>query len=212
MSTGPKHTETELLHRIADGDEEAFAEFFRRYFQEFYNIMFRYTKRHTEAEDIVQTIFIRAWEKKHVFKEMDNPINWFFITARNEYLDRFRKARRSKQYQQHLLEKFSEPEEISPESILSNKQYLDLYHRAIQNLPEKQRMAYLLSREKGLTYEAIAVEMNIEKSTVKEHIGRANRSIRTFIASKTGGSDELFTFLIFFTTVSPSFSDHSSLL
>ena len=100
MSIDSSYNETELLHRIAEGNEEAFSVFFRRYFQELYDLIFRYTKRHIDAEDIVQTVFIRAWEKRQVFREMDKPLNWFFIAARNEYLDRFRKEKRSKQYQQ----------------------------------------------------------------------------------------------------------------
>lgn len=211
MSIDSSYNETELLHRIAEGNEEAFSVFFRRYFQELYDLIFRYTKRHIDAEDIVQTVFIKAWEKRQVFREMDKPLNWFFITARNEYLDRFRKEKRSKQYQQYLLEIFNEPV-ISPESILTGKEYFNIYQKAISRLPEKQRVAYLLNREKGLTYEEIALEMQIEKSTVKEHIGRAIRSIRAFVISGTGTGSEFITFLIFFSAVSPSISDHSSLL
>ena len=92
------------MRRIADGDQDAFSEFFRRYFDQLYLIMVRYIKRHTDAEDIVQAVFVKAWEKRQVFREMDNPMNWFFITARNEYFDRFRKNRQSLQYQQYLIE------------------------------------------------------------------------------------------------------------
>ena len=210
MSTGQPYTETQLLRRIADGDQDAFSEFFRRYFDQLYLIMFRYTNRHIDAEDIVQSVFVKAWEKRQVFKEMDNPMNWFFITARNEYLDRFRKNRQSRRYRQHLLEVFNESD-ISPESILTSKEYTQLYHQAIRNLPEKQQLAYLLSREKGLTYDEIATEMKVEKSTVKEHIGRAIRSIKTFFLSQTSQGGDFILFLLFLKLLSPSIVYHSSL-
>jgi len=210
LAADQTHNETELLRRIADGDQDAFSEFFRRYFDQLYLIMFKYTNRHIDAEDIVQAVFVRAWEKRHVFKEMDNPMNWFFITARNEYHDRFRKSRQSRRYQQYLLEVFNESD-ISPESILANKEYTKLYRQAISNLPEKQQMAYLLSREKGLTYEEIATEMNVEKSTVKEHIGRATRSIRAFFLSQTSQTGEFILFLLFLKLLSPSLLYYSSL-
>jgi RNA polymerase sigma-70 factor (family 1) len=210
LSADQPYNETELLRRIADGDKDAFSEFFRRFFDQMYLIMFKYTNKHIDAEDIVQAVFVKAWEKRHVFKEMDNPMNWFFITARNEYLDRFRKNRQSRRYQQYLLEVFNESD-ISPESIMTNKEYTKLYHQAIRNLPEKQQHAYLLSREKGLTYEEIAKEMKIEKSTVKEHILRAIRSIRTFFLSQTDQADKFILFLLFFKLLSASIVYHSSL-
>ena len=209
MSADNFNNETGLLRRIANGDQEAFAEFFRRYFDQLYGIMFKYTKRHIDAEDIVQSVFVKAWEKRQVFSEMDNPMNWFFITARNEYFDRFRKNKQSKQYQQYLVEMFNEPGD-SPESIIINKEHNQLYQQAIKNLPEKQQTAYLLSREKGMTYEEIAKEMNIEKSTVKEHIARAIRSIRAFFLSKTNKTGEFIFFLFFFKLVSASIVCHSS--
>lgn len=198
------------MQRIADGDQAAFSEFFRQYFDQLYGIMLKYTNRHIDAEDIVQSVFIKAWEKRHVFREMDNPLNWFFISARNEYLDRFRKNRQSKQYQQYLIEVFSESDTSSPESIVTNKEYAQLYHQAIKNLPEKQQQAYLLSREQGLTYDEIAQVMNVEKSTVKEHIARAIKSIRAFFLSQTSHRSEFILFLIFLKLLSASFVHHSS--
>jgi RNA polymerase sigma-70 factor (ECF subfamily) len=210
LSAGHAHTETELLRRIADGDQAAFSEFFRLYFDQLYMIMLKYTNRHIDAEDIVQSVFIKAWEKRQVFRDMENPLNWFFIAARNEFLDRFRKNRQSKQYQQYLTEVFSESDSSSPESIVTNKEYVQLYHQAIKNLPEKQQQAYLLSREKGLTYDEIAQIMQVEKSTVKEHIARALKSIRTFFLSQTSHPGEFIIFLFFLKLLSPSFIHHSS--
>lgn len=211
MSTGQPYNDTELLRRVADGDEAAFSEFFRRYFEPLYQIIFRYTNKHIDTEDIVQAVFVKAWEKRQVFREMENPMNWFFISSRNEYLDRFRKNRLSKQYQQYLLEAFNEPD-ISPETILASKEYTNIYHQAIKNLPEKQQQAYLLSREKGLTYEEIAAAMNIGRSTVKEHIARALQSIRTFFLSQTRQTGEFIFFLFFLKLLSASFVPCPSLL
>lgn len=210
MPTGQPYNETELLRRIADGDEDAFSEFFRRYFDQLYLIMFKFTNRNIDAEDIVQAVFVKAWEKRQVFKEMEDPMSWFFISARNEYQDRFRKSRLSRRYQQYLQEVFDQSD-ISPESILTNKEYANIYHQAISNLPEKQQMAYKLSRENGLTYDEIATEMKVEKSTVKEHIGRAIRSIRAFFLSQTGQTGEFILFLLFLKLLSPSLLYHSSL-
>lgn len=211
MPSGQIYNETELLRRIADGDQSAFSELFRRYFDQLYLVIFKYTQRNADAEDIVQTTFVKAWEKRHLFREIDNPMNWLFIAARNECLDRLRKNRLSRQYRQHLTEVFNESD-ISPESIFINKEYAGLYQQAIKNLPDKQQQAYLLSREKGLTYDEIAQEMNIGKSTAKEHMARAIKSIRAFVLSQTNQRGEFILFLIFFKLLSAYPFFHSSLL
>lgn len=210
MERWSKYNETEWFRRIADGDQAAFAAFFQRYFDELYLIIYKYTKRHTEAEDIVQSVFIKAWEKRHLFRDMDDPMSWFFITARNAYFDQFRKARRSREYRQYLAEIFSEAD-IAPDTILANKETAAIYREAIANLPDKQRQAYLLSRENELTYEEIARQMNVEKSTVKEHIARAIKSIRTFFTSRLNDPGAFIFFLLFFTIVSAAVKICSSL-
>lgn len=191
------YNELNVLQRIAEGDQAAFAELFRRYFDKLYETLYKYTQRHIDTEDIVQATFIKAWEKRELFREMKNPMSWLFIMARNEYLDRLRRNRLSERYRQHITELFNEPD-TSPESIFIDKEYDNLYRQAISLLPEKQKQAFLLSREAGLTYEEIADQMSIEKATVKVHIARALQSIRTYLLSQTNPKTDIILLLIFF--------------
>lgn len=172
--------EQELLLRISEGDEQAFALIFKQYFHHLYLTMLKYTQRHSDAEDIVQQVFVNLWEKRQLLAGIDKFDKWLFTLALNEFRMRFRKIKMSDQYQQHLKEVFEE-EYGSPEDMMISKQQTDIIKQAVEELSPKQRQAFLLSREEGLTYAEIAREMGLEPTTVKEHISRALKSVKAFI-------------------------------
>lgn len=172
-----------LPARIAQGDTVAFEMAFRHYFHPIYLVMLRYTHRHSDAEDIVQHVFVNCWEKRHLLTHVDRFDKWLFTAALNEFRTRFRKNRRDDDYRQFLKDSFNE-EDTSPEDQLIFKQKEGLLCLALDQLSPRQRQAFLLSREEGLTYAEIAATMDLEPATVKEHISRALRSIKSFILSQ----------------------------
>jgi RNA polymerase sigma-70 factor (family 1) len=191
-----------LFDLVAEGDEKAFADVFQLYFEPLYRILLRYTKSPSDAEDIVQQAFVRLWEGRHRMKEIDDPAAWLFTITRNEFRDRHRKLRVSQRYRQYLLEVFEE-EAGSPEETMIFKQHEYLLQQAIAGLSDRQREAYLLSREEGLTYEDIAQRMGLGRTTVKEHISRAVKAIKAFLLAH---KDELLLGgIIFFRWLSSYF-------
>lgn len=178
-----KYTHIEIEHlftRIAEGSETAYKQLFQQYFQRLIDVMMQYTHRKNDAEDIVQAVFLRVWEKRLELREIKKPDNWLFISARNEFLGRFRKLQSENRYRQYLTQVF-EAEQEGGNDFLLLQQRDDLIRSAILLLPEKQREAFFLNRYKGLTYEEIAEKMQISRTTVKEHISRALRSIKPFL-------------------------------
>ncbi|WP_343702034.1 RNA polymerase sigma-70 factor [Chitinophaga sp.] len=181
MSTGEVHTDKELFHLIAEGNEAAFSRLFHRYFNTLYAAMLRYTKVPDDAEDIVQSVFVKLWEKRSMMPAIEKPLGWMFMAARNEFLDRFRKRSAEAGYQQYLKDIFDE-ERNTPEHLLLLRQKEELWKKAMMRLSPQQRESFLLNREAGLTYDEIALKMGIARTTVKEHISRALRSIRSYLA------------------------------
>jgi len=207
LSNKDIYHERRLFDLVAEGDEKAFADVFQRYFEPLYRILLRYTKSPSEAEDIVQQAFVRLWEGRRRLKEVDDPAAWLYTITRNEFRDRYRKLRVSQRYRQYLHEVFEE-EAGTPEETLILKQHEHLMKRAIAGLSDRQREAYLLSREAGLTYEEIAVRMGLERTTVKEHISRAVKAIKAFLLAH---KDELLLGgIIFFRGLSSYFFSGTS--
>ena len=196
MSGNQSYNERELLLKIVAGDELAFAEIFRQYFHHIYLLMLKYTNRHSDAEDIVQQVFANLWEKRHLLSGVEKLDKWLFTVALNEFRMRFRKNRLSDQYREYLSEVFDEAYG-APDEMLMGKQKRALVKKALDRLPPKQRQAFSLSREEGLTYAEIGREMGIDPTTVKEHISRATKAIRTFVME---GGGEFLLFMILFSS------------
>jgi len=174
------HDEKELLRLVARGDAKAFRRLFEVYYDPMYSTSLMYTKVHELAEDVVQQAFLRIWEKRGTLETIDQFGAYLFIIARNETINILRKQSSHRTYIQHIRELF-DTERDTPEEQMIIKQKRALLHLAVENLPPQQRLAYRLSREKGLSYEEIAADMRLSINTVKGHVSAALRSIREFL-------------------------------
>ena len=151
-----------------------------------------YIKLHELAEDIIQQVFLKLWEKRDILYGIDKLENYIFILTRNEILDYLRKQSVRQKYINRIKELFQE-ESRTPEQYLIAKQKGEILQKAVVSLPPQQQQAWRLSREKGLCYEDIAAEMGISLSTVKGHISCALRSIRQTLSLY---KSDLYLFLI----------------
>jgi RNA polymerase sigma factor (sigma-70 family) len=68
-----------------------------------------------------------------------------------------------------------------------HKESKELISRAVQRLPEQQRAVYNLYHEQGFSYEKIAEQMGLSKNTVRNHMARANQSIRDYLSGHAEG-------------------------
>lgn len=177
------HNEKELLSKISKGDSIAFGHLFDRYYSLVYTVSFKYLKVHELAEDMVQSSFLKIWEKRVTLHEVDRFDNYLFRIARNEMTDYFRKNIVREKHQQRIRELFEE-EAGNPEELMINKQKRKLIADVIRELPEQQQTAYKLSRDEGLSYQQIAEEMGLSVNTIKVHISLALKALRTFLAAQ----------------------------
>lgn len=172
--------EKALFRLIAAGDEQAFAELFGWSYDKIYSVALMYLKIHEAAEDITQQVFLKLWEKRASLAAVEEPSSYLFTIARNEILNLFRRKTTQEHYRQFVLELFRQ-EEHTPEQQLIIKQKALLMEDIVRQLPLRQQEAFRLSREKGLSYEQIAVQMGVSVPTVKEHISKALAHIRTLL-------------------------------
>lgn len=106
---------------IANGDVQAYREIFGKYFPKVYEAALAYTKVPEQAEDIVQGVFLKLWEKREQLGLIKSPKDWLFIVARNDIMSGFKKQVLQQNYQNHLKEVFRE-EEGTPEERLILRQ------------------------------------------------------------------------------------------
>jgi RNA polymerase sigma-70 factor (family 1) len=185
--------EGQLLHQIAEGDEKAFAVIVSRYWNNIYAQALTYVKSAPHAQDIVQEVFIKIWEKRRTLPQVERFDSFLFIIARNYIISELRK-KIVQPLQPDLVDVYKEDGTV-PEEILSFKQLREHLETAINLLPQQQKTAFLLSRDEGLSYEAIARQMNLSRETVKKHMCRALNFLRIYVKTH---ADVYLTGIIFY--------------
>ena len=181
MVLQPLHNEKELLLKVSEGDSIAFGHLFDRYYGLIYSASFRYLKVHDLAEDMVQSSFLKIWEKRFSLPKVDRFDHYLYRVARNEMADHFRKHSKRDKHIQRIRELFEE-ETGSPEDLLITKQKRAMIADVISNLPPQQQTAYKLSRDEGLSYQEIADRMHLSVNTIKVHISQALKTLKIFFA------------------------------
>jgi RNA polymerase sigma-70 factor (family 1) len=168
-----------LLLQISEGNEKAFDILVGHYWNNIYGQALTYLKSTHQAQDIVQEVFIKVWEKREKLVQIERFESFLFIMARNHIISELRK-KIAGPLEPEVLDTLKE-DHIIPDQELSFKQLQQHLKTAIELLPQQQKTAFLLSRDEGLSYEAIAKQMGLSRETVKKHICRALNFLRTYV-------------------------------
>lgn len=182
MSSELSNNEKGLLLQLIKGDTDAFAEIYDLYKDRIFAFAFTLTKSKEIAEEATQEVFVKLWEKRDQINT-EYPLTPYIKKITYNYIiSFFRKVKLDKQLQQNLYRNMEALRNSNEDEILQ-KELNKLYRRAIEELPQQKRTAYLLSREQHLSYEEIALQMGLSKNTVRNHMTEAIRFIRTYITS-----------------------------
>lgn len=185
MREAVTYNENELFQGIAAGNEQAFRACFERWYAALYGASLRYLKVHEAAEDVVQQVFTRLWQKRDSLADIENPLNYLFIMCRNECLDALRRLAALNSYKA-LMSELLDPtaDTIEPEQQLISKQIREQLQQAVNTLPPQQREVWALVREQGCSYKKAAELTGLTPFTVKAYLARATKKIASFVREK----------------------------
>jgi RNA polymerase sigma-70 factor (family 1) len=170
--------EIALVAALQGDSVAAFDALYRMYFPAVYANILHLVKDSAAAQDIVQEVFIRLWEKRKLLQAGQPAGNWLFVVSYNRSLNHLRSTLRQRLKLAALAPDAveSEEEEWEVTSI-----QLDMLERAIDKLPPQRKKVFLLCKMQGKTYAEAATELQISHYTVKEHITKASRFIRDYV-------------------------------
>ncbi len=186
MQPSPQHIEKELLLQVAGDNETAFRQLFDTYSGNLYGVAFAYTKSKETAQELVQDIFLKVWQKRQSLPAIERFDNYLYIAARNYLASWFRKKSKDREFARQLMEQFRQ-NNLTPEEALLFKESQQLIHRAVGQLTEQQRMVYELSRNEGLRPDEIAGRLGISRNTARNHLYMAMQSVRAFLKEHAVG-------------------------
>ncbi len=189
-----------LVERIRAGDRLACDECVRQHAPGIYRLALRLTRNEAEAEDVMQEAFLSAFKGIGQFDGRAELRTWLYRIAYNAALMRLRRARRD-------MVSLDEPGETEdgtpipqqlydwsrlPEQELQKTELRDEMERAIEALPEKLRVVFVLRELEELTTEETAQTLGIRVEAVKTRLHRARLWLRErlagYLASEAGGT------------------------
>jgi len=178
-----------FLDNLRAGDAAAFEVLIDRYSSGVYALLYRITENPEEASDLTQDTFLRALRSIKGFRGDSELKTWLYRIAINESRNRFRWWKRRRRdvtisidatigdSQTTLLDTLAD-RSISPEESALNREREYALKTALQELPEAYREAIVLCDVEGLTYDEIAVALQIGIGTVKSRISRGRQELR----------------------------------
>jgi RNA polymerase sigma-70 factor, ECF subfamily len=176
--------ENELLALARGGNEEAFTTLVRQNSPMIYKISRRVLKNHEDAEDTLQNVLIKAYQRLDTFDGHSRFSTWLFRVAFNEAL---MTIRRNRSRRQDCLVDLSVVDsggrgvsDIQDRSESSERNYVnrDLAAKAMLRLNPLLRAAFLLHKREGWTHKEMAEELGISAETAKSRVYRARRQLR----------------------------------
>ncbi len=173
--------EKELLNRLLQDDVSAFREIYESYQGKVFLFALRLTKTRADAEEVVQEVFVKLWEKRAGIQVEKNFGAYILTITRNLILDKLKKAARDKKIQQKIYHNMQELEKINVNTLIE-KELRRLHRQAVDRLSPAKKTVYLLSREEELSYAEIAERLGLSINTVRNQMSDALNSIREFLS------------------------------
>lgn len=180
MDANRKHTEKQLFSLIGEGDEEAFNQFYETLLPDFTAYIFKLVKSEDGVKEVVQESLIRLWLYRDKLADIQYPRAWFFKMVSNETYRYLRKNGLQQTQELDAAALAGRDGDSTDETAryVSFRETQRIIRSAVENLAPRQRMIYILSREKGLTLPQIAAQLGLSRDYVKKVLMTSLRILR----------------------------------
>lgn len=187
-------TEKELLKQMQAGDRVAFRAIYDRYWERLYRAARDKVSYPENAEEIVQDIFADMWERRKTLM-IGNLEHYLFRAVKHKVLDYIRAQIVRRQHEDAVLQVASDYGQADAEEELAYRELKDAFHSGLDDLPEKTREIFRLSRIEHLSVREISDTLHIPERTVSYHIAQALGILRVHL------KDFILCFLVLHTIV-----------
>ena len=174
-----RELEKATVSAFVKGSEAAFGKLFRSYYPKLMHFATRMVKSRDDAEEIVQEVFIKLWHIRHKIDHNRSLRSLLYTIARNMAYDYLKKTVSHEELTEALWNRLELMKNHTEEAILF-QECKDITDKAIQTLPPQKQLIFRLSRDSGLSYEEISVQLGISKNTVKNHMIEALKSLKSY--------------------------------
>ncbi len=169
--------------KIAEGDNAAFKDLFDEFGSGVLNLCYAMVRDRFEAEDIMQEVFVEIFCSIKSYRGGSKLSTWIYRIAVNKSINFIRKQKVRKLFAIKERKTFEGISMADSDWSLRDKQYREYFYKALANLPEKQRTAFVLYMYEELPQKEIAAVMNCSLPAVEVLVHRARKSMEKYIKS-----------------------------
>jgi RNA polymerase sigma-70 factor (family 1) len=172
-----QYTDQQLLDRMGCDDRAAFTELYNRYWDKTFAVALHRLGDEHEAEEVVQEVFLSIWQRRANIELTHSVATYLSVAVKYKVINHLAKQHRRQQHIDELSVNATDTEDTTA-NWLAEKELRRLLDHSINQLPEKCRIVFLLSRDENKTYAEIAAELNISAKTVEAHMSKALTMLR----------------------------------
>lgn len=178
--------ERALIQRCKDGDIGAFDELVAHFEKRVFNFAYRIAGNYDSANDVAQEAFIRVFNSIQTFRGDANFTTWIYRIVTNVYLDERKKAKSHRltslddyiELDENSVTRQIEDDNPTPDVVVEHKERDLAVQRAINSLPDYQRIIVSLYHTQNRSYEEIAEILQLPIGTVKSRLNRARLALK----------------------------------
>ncbi len=168
-----------LMENLARGDRQALRVLYERHVEFVYRVAYRFVGNEEDARGIAQSVFVTIMQTAKRYKSEAKLTTWIYRVVANRCLNH--RAKAGRRLRVHLGEREFEAipaaDENRPDRIAERAERVARLQAAIRALPERQRMALILSRFEGQSYEEIASVLGCSMKSVESLLVRAKKTL-----------------------------------
>jgi RNA polymerase sigma-70 factor (ECF subfamily) len=180
--------EQELVARCREGDWGAFETIYRRHSTSLYNLAYRMVGNPTDAEDLLQEVFLLVYSKLGSYQGQAALGTWLYRVATNRCLDHLRsRAKRNQSKTDSLDQGYERAEVATPKETTAERMDLD---RCIAKLPDSYRAAFILYDVQGFEHREVAEILGVAEGTSKSLVHKARLKIRECLGQTRRGASQ----------------------
>ena len=153
--------EREILDRLAQGDREAFDALYLHYAPKVEELAFWMLKNRTEAEDVMQSIMLKVWERKEEIAQMTRFSNYLFTMTKNAIFDIYNRSLVHEKYESAQLSSVRYFHDDTLDSQVETNDLALLISIAVDKMPDQRRRIFRMSRYEGLSNREIAERLRL---------------------------------------------------
>jgi RNA polymerase sigma-70 factor (ECF subfamily) len=176
-------TDEVLVARCLEGDTEAFDELIRRYEKPVFNGCLRMVKAYQDAQDVTQTVFLKAYQKLDTFDSSYRFFSWIYRMMVNESLNFLAKRRPQVEIDQQVADARKNPEET-----LVDEQVNSTLQDALMDLKEELRAVVVLRYFGDLSYRELGFVFDLPEKTIKSRLYSARQQLSTALCRRGMGT------------------------